>query len=404
MNTNLKKLQDENGQLWEQMRDLVDRAKSESRDMTAEEQGQLDTMMANHTKNEKNINRLQQFEAIMAERADTKIAEEKPEPSKEDKHKEYQRVFWKFQRTGSRGLTSSEIDMIAKAQTTVTDSAGGYMVPQGFSNELHVEMALWGSMLDVCRVINTETGNQIDWPTVDDTGQTGALLTETSQVTEQDITVGQKQLDAWTYTSKLIRVQNQLLQDSFFNLESFLMEAFARRLGTTENAHFTTGSGSSQPNGFVTAGTVGKTTASNSTVTGAELIDLIHSVDRVYRRNARFMMNDASLAIIKKLVIGNSGADNRPLWMQSLVPGEPNTILGHPYTINPDMASFGAGAKPVAFGDFSYYLIRRAGGIVMRRLTERYADYNQTGFVAFDRVDGELLSTSAIKILRNPTT
>jgi HK97 family phage major capsid protein len=402
----LNQLQDERGRLWEQMRDLANQAKKEGRELTTEEDTRVDAMLKDHNALESQISRKAKLEDVLkaqAEQEAKRAKESKPE-SKEDKAKRYNDTFWKYQKKGRRGLNSSELDLISKAQTTISDTAGGYMIPQGFSNQLHEEMALWGGMLEVCQVINTETGNQIDWPTEDDTGNTGALLAETVAASEQDVTIGQKQLEAWTFTSKLVRVQNQLLQDSFFNLPAFLQRKFARRLGTAENSYFTTGSGSSQPNGFVNAASVGETSASNATVTGPELIDLIHSVNRVYRRNARFMLNDASLAIIKKLTIGTSGADNRPLWTQDLRAGEPGLILGHEYTINPDMADFGAGAKPIAFGDFSYYLIRRAGGIVMMRLSERYAEYNQTGFVAFDRVDGELLSTNAIKMLRNPTT
>jgi HK97 family phage major capsid protein len=400
---NLKTLQDKNGQLWEQLRDLVNRAKSENRELSADENNQVDTMLAEHGKNEKDIQRLSQMESIMAQKADRMPTEKQP-LSKEEEQKAYHDVFWKYQKFGMRRLNNTEVGLLQRAQTTITDSAGGYTIPQGFSNELEVAMAAWGGMLQVCRIINTLQGNEIDWPTVDDTGTSGSLLAETVQVSESDVTFAQKKLNAYTYTSGLVRVQNQLLQDSYFDMQNFLTGAFARRLGVIQNTHFTTGDHSSKPNGVVTAATVGKTSASNSTVTGAELIDLMHSVDPAYRTNARFMMNDASLAIIKKLTIGSSGADNRPLWTQDLRIGEPGLILGHPYTINQQMADFGAGAKPILFGDFQYYIIRRAGNMIMRRLDERYADYNQTGFVAFDRVDGELVQSAAIKVMRNPTT
>lgn len=397
----VKELLDEKAVLHDQMTDLVERATKEGREMTSDEDQQFDAINKEYEAINGKLERAQRIEKLNAEKA-----KEVKQEVKEKKEPEYDNVFWKYFKRGMRSLTSPEQNVLSQFRgtdpQTTTVTAGGYTIPTGFSNELSIAMAAWGGMLQVSRIVRTETGNQIDWPTVDDTATTGALLTEAGTGVVGDMTFGTKTLNSYMYYSKIVQVSVQLLQDSYFDLQSFLRDAFARRLGTIINSHATVGTGSSQPNGVVTAASVGKTSASNSTVTFAEMVDLVHSVDPAYRNNGRFMLEDASLAIIKKLSIGTS--DARALWQPSWRDGTPDTIDGYPYTINQDMASFGAGNKPIAFGDFSQYVIRLAGDTTFVRLDERYMEKLLVGFLAYQRMDGELIDTNAIKVLRNPTT
>lgn len=398
-----KQLRDERAVIQENMRDLINRAKSESRDMSAEETTQFDNWDSELNNLSSQLERAAKIEAMEAERA-KKVPEVKPEPK--DPVKEYENTFWKYARTGFPGLDNDEKNVMYQfrgtSPQTTSATAGGYTIPQGFSYELYQTMEKWGGMLENCRIFNTTGGETIKWPTVDDTGVTGGIMTEGSAVAVSDMTFSSKDLDAYTYTSYVVKVSRQLLQDTAFNLEEFLRDAFARRLGTGMNAHFTTGTGSSQPNGVITAASVGKTTASNSAVTRSELVDLVHSVNPAYRANAKFMFNDTTLSLIKKLAFGS--ADARPLWQLSMRDGEPDRIEGYEYFINQNTASFGSGNKPAAFGDFDQYVIRMAGDPVFLRLDERYADEFNVGFIAFQRADGELIGTDGIKVLRNPTT
>ena len=164
------------------------------------------------------------------------------------------------------------------------------------------------------------------------------------------------------------------------------------------NTHFTAGDGVSKPSGVMTEATLGVTAASATEFTADELIDLEHSVDRAYRRNARLMMNDDALRVVKKLKDGAG----RYLWLASPADGEPDTILGHAYTINQDVPAIAPSAKSILFGDFSKYYIRRITGARVLRLVERYADYNQIAFVAFQRWDGALIDagTHPVKYLQ----
>jgi HK97 family phage major capsid protein len=200
-----------------------------------------------------------------------------------------------------------------------------------------------------------------------------------------------------------------MLQDSAFDIESWLSRALAMRLGRAINAHFTNGSGGgTQPEGVITgAQSYGTTATGAGNVTGVtydNLVNLIHSVDPSYRDNAEWMFHDSTLRAIKQLKDGQQ----RPLWQQDMALGERPTILGYPYVINQDVPVMAASAKSILFGDFSYYLIRDVQDIRLLRLDERYADFLQTGFLAFLRTDGLLANAggtnSPVKYYANSAT
>ena len=277
-----------------------------------------------------------------------------------------------------------------RAMSVGTDSAGGYTVPEGFYNQLTEAMKAFGGMrASRATVLTTASGAPIPFTTANDTGNTGAILGENTQVAEQDSTFGTVNIGAYMYTSKLVRVSLQLIQDSAFNLEAYLATMLGTRIARITNTHFTTGDDDSKPNGIVTASTAGKPGASGqvATVTYADLVDLQHSVDPSYRTGAEWMFHDSTLKALKKLVDGES----RPLWAPGIAVREPDTILSHPYVINQDMPVMEASAKSILFGDLSKYLIRDVTGAQLLVLRERYADYLQVGFLAFSRHDGDLI-------------
>ena len=289
-----------------------------------------------------------------------------------------------------------------RAQAASTPAAGGYTVPQGFLPELMKAMADWGPMLDpaVTRVIDTDTGNALPWPTADDTANVGALLSENAQATEQDITFGVGQIDAWTYTSKIIRVSLQLLQDSAFDMDSLINELFGERIARAANTDLTVGNNASRPNGIVTAAPMGKTAASATVITSDEVIDFYHSVNPAYRRSPKFgmMFNDNTLKVLRKLKDGQGN-----YLLESLKDGGATLNLAGisvPYTINQAVADIATGARVMVAGDFNKYIVRRVKDFTLMRLVERYADYLQVGFVAFNRIDGELADAAAVKHFR----
>jgi HK97 family phage major capsid protein len=285
------------------------------------------------------------------------------------------------------------------------DTAGGYTVPQGFYGQLIDAQLAYGGMIEASFVFDTTTGNSLPVPTDNDTSNKGQILGENVQVPQGDIAFGAVTFNAYTYSSKLVLVSNQLLQDTAFNLDAWLSGKLGVRIARITNDHFTFGTGASQPTGATIAATLGYT-AGGSTSSGSttaisfdDLIELEHSVDPAYRKGASFMFADSTLKSIKKLKDGLG----RPLWLPGLAVKEPDTINQYAYNINQSMAAMAASAKSVLFGDFKNYFIRRVAGVQILRLTERYADFNQVGFLAFQRWDGNMVDagTHPVKYLQN---
>lgn len=287
-------------------------------------------------------------------------------------------------------INEERIVKALRAQSVGTDSEGGYTVPEGFWNSLIESRLAFGGMRQARTfVFRTATGNDLPIPTVDDTSNTGAILNENTEDSELDVVFSEVILQAFKYTSKIVKVPFELMQDSAFDMAAFLGRILGTRLGRIENTHFTTGDASSKPNGAVTASALGKTAASSTAITHAEMTDLEHSVDPAYRNGAEFMFNDSTLSAIKQLTVGSS--DDRPLWAPGMVAGAPNTINGLPYVINQDMGSIATGVKVALFGDFSQYWIRDVGSLRLKRLDERYSEFDQVAFVALMRTDADLI-------------
>lgn len=418
MATTSRQLLETRANLHEQMRDIVRNAEKEGRDINNEEWErfnkfeadvrELDAKIENHKKLEEFKARESEQEA---ERREDRMLKNPGEGGDKNKNEQYREVFWKYARHGAGALNAGEVALMEEIrgtnpQITTVDGQGGYLIPEGFSNQLETRMKFFGGMLEAAQEFNTSTGQPIAWPVVDDTSVSGALLDEASpSIAVDDMTFTQKMINAYTYTSKFVKISRQLAQDSAFDLEGFLQEQFANRLGRAINAALTTGDGSDKPYGVVTAVVAAGGTVSaqnDDVITRTDLVNLQHGVDRAYRFNGAYMFNDTTLAAIKKLSFGTS--DDRPLWQPSIIVGEPDRIEGFPYFINNDMANIAAGAYPVLFGDFKKYVYRTVGQTVFLALRERFADALQIGYIAYKRVDGELIQANAIKALRNLNT
>ena len=417
---NMKELREKQAKLVAQARAALDEMDGADETRAAELEKRHDTIMAEYDQIDKQLERIERLnaaEARASERAERAAAARRPTPddgqtgaAEPATAPDPRAVFTRAMTLGLEFMDPEERQMAAAMQANISDemraqaagtsTAGGFTVPEGFLPEITKSMALYGPMLDgnITRVIRTATGAKLPWPTVDDTANVGALLAENTAVAEQDVTFGQKSLDAYTYTSKLVRVSLQLLRDSAFNMEAFLAEIFGERIGRAANTDLTVGDGASKPNGIVTASSLGKTAALNSAITADELIDLQHSVDPAHRSapGARWMFHDSTLAAIRKLRDGQGNY----LWQAADVrSGAPAQILGHPFSVNNAMPQIASQAKPIVFGDFQKYIVRQVEDFTMLRLNERYADFLQAGFLAFNAIDGELADTAAVKHL-----
>jgi HK97 family phage major capsid protein len=295
-----------------------------------------------------------------------------------------------FSTRAMRSLDPLETWEYRVAQGVGTGPIGLYTVPDEAMRPLEIALLAFGGMRQASTVFRTASGADLPIPMVDDTGNLGALVAENTTQTEQGVTFTQLVLNSFKYTSKYVLVSVELLQDSAVNIPEMLGRLLGERIGRITNQHFTTGDGVNKPRGVVTAATLGSTGATGTTTSigYGDLVNLEHSVGIAYRRpNGRFMFADTTLRQIKKLVDGQQ----RPLWLPGMAVREPDTILGYPYTINDDIPGMAANAKSVFFGDFSKYLIRDVLDIVLLRLDELYAQYQQVCFLAFSRHDGDLL-------------
>ncbi|MFF8659467.1 phage major capsid protein [Streptomyces huasconensis] len=355
------------------------------------------------------------YTQVVAANGDTEEAEEaRARHGGEEGVTAYSNAWRSWLRDGTQDLTSEERNVLRsgwvdgkelRAQGVATGAAGGYVVPPEFRAKMVETMKFYGAMRQVAEVITTATGATLPWPTNDDTANVGAILGENTQVTEQDVTLGQQDIGAYMYTSKLVRVSLQLLQDSVLDFETWLARKLGERIGRIQNTHFTTGTGTNQPEGVQTNAVIGKTggTGQTTSVIYDDLIDLVHSVDPAYRNSGRvqFMLADSTLGSVRKL----KDTQNRPLWEPSVQAGVPDKVVGYSYIVNQDMPAMAANAKSILFGDFfAGYLIRDVSDIQTLRLSERYADFLQVGFLAFARTDGTPQDTAAIRAYRNSAT
>jgi HK97 family phage major capsid protein len=299
-------------------------------------------------------------------------------------------------------------DMGSGGGNALQGVGGGYFVPVGFVDEVEDAMKFYGEMLQSSSIVRTASGQPLPWPTDNDTTNAGELVGEGQQVSVQDIALGNIVFGAYKFSTKLIKVSIELLQDSAFNLETFVLNKFGVRLGRIVNTLTTVGTGVNQPKGIVPAATAGPTAVGAATndggaETGAtsigsdDLVALEHSVDRAYRRGAAYMMHDLTLQYLKQL----KDKYGRPLWRASIGVGAPDLIGDYPYFVNNDMDQIATTKKTVLFGQLSKYQIRAVKELAVIRLSERFADYGQVAFIGFARYDGNLLDagTHPVKYL-----
>jgi HK97 family phage major capsid protein len=333
-------------------------------------------------------------------------ASETPEQSREERQAthdaEYLRAFESYARNGMEDLKPEQRQLLAANyvqgesranQTTSPGSAGGYLIPPGYRQIIIERMKAFGGLLQYATVINTSTGNPLQWPTNDDTANQGAILAESTGISGfTDFTFGTATLGAWLYASGIAKVSVQLLQDSVFDLNTWLPDHIGTRIGRKVASVLVTGAGTTEPLGVATNATAAVTGADQTSITYDNLIDLEHSLDPAYRNNCRFMMADATLAVIRKI----KDSQGHPLWVPVPVPGMAPTINGNPYFVDQGMAVPGASNKSILFGDFARaYVVRQVLDMNMVRFSERYMDALQIGFLAFTRLDATVQDSNA---------
>lgn len=306
---------------------------------------------------------------------------------------EYKNAFWNAMRTrGGEGLDP----VVRNALQIGTDTEGGYLVPDEFERTLIEALEEENIFRKLASIITTSSGDR-KIPIVASKGG-ASWVDEEGAIPESDDSFAQISIGAYKLGT-MIKVSEELLNDSVFNVEAYISREFGRRIGNKEEESFFIGDGTGKPTGILNAtggAQLGITTASATAITMDEIMDLFYSLKAPYRNKATFVMNDATVKAIRKLKDGNG----QYLWQPSLIAGTPDTILNRPIYTSAYVPAIASAAKTIAFGDFSYYWVADRQGRTFKRLNELYAVTGQVGFVATQRVDGKLILPEAIKILQ----
>lgn len=301
----------------------------------------------------------------------------------------YKKSFWNVMRNKHSNA------QILNALQEGTDSEGGFLVPDEFEHTLIQSLEEENIFRKLAHVITTSTGDR-KIPVVASKGS-ASWVDEEGTINDSDDAFTQVSIGAYKLGT-LIKVSNELLNDSVFNLEAYISKEFGRRIGTKEEDAFFNGNGVGKPVGIFNAtggAQTGITTASATEIKADEIIDLFYSLKASYRKKAVWIVNDSTIKAIRKL----KDANGNYLWQPALTSGTPDTLLGRPVYTSSYVPTIAAGAKTIAFGDFSYYWIADRQGRNFKKLSELYAATDQTGFVATQRVDGKLILPEAIKVL-----
>ncbi|WP_169008365.1 phage major capsid protein [Faecalispora jeddahensis] len=392
-------LREKRAKAWDAAKAFLDTKRGGDGLLSAEDTSTYDKMEADVVALGKEIERLERQSVIDAElsKATSNPITNTPSKCTEEKtgraSAEYKRSFWNAMRTRA----GEGLDPVVKNALQIgTDTEGGYLVPDEFERNLVEALEEENIFRRLANVITTSSGDR-KIPVVASKG-TASWIDEEGTIPESDDSFGQVSIGAYKLGT-LIKVSEELLNDSVFNLESYISREFARRIGNKEEESFFGGDGSGKPTGILAAtggAQLGVTTAGATAIALDEVLDLFYSLKAPYRNKAVFVMNDSTVKAIRKL----KDSQGQYLWQPSIQAGTPDTILNRPLYTSAYVPAIAAAAKTVAFGDFSYYWVADRQGRVFKRLNELYAATGQVGFIATQRVDGKLILPEAVKVLQ----
>ncbi|VTU29468.1 phage major capsid protein, HK97 family [Variovorax sp. PBL-H6] len=318
-----------------------------------------------------------------------------------------------FLRNSPNMMSAAQLKTVRNAMSTTTGSQGGFTVAPMIASEMVSLLKGYGWMRRVARRTTTEKGNDMSYPTSDGTGEVGELLAQNAPASSLDPSFGTAPIPTYSFSSKVFTVPMELLQDSQVDIVSFIMGRARDRIGRSQNAFFTTGTGTNQPTGLVTASSVGKTgtTGQTLTVTYDDLVDLADSVDEGHlgMPDAEagssdvlpgWMFSQTTRKVIRKL----KDTNGRPIWVPA-AGGELPQLLDAPVYINNDMPAPAANAKSIAFGNLNSYMIRDVLEVRLHRFDDSaYALKGQVGFLGVVRSGGALLDSGAVKLYQHSAT
>ena len=395
----LMEMRDKRVQSWNAAKAFLESHRGEDGTLSAEDDAIFNKMMDDVDKLGREIARMEKMEAMDVEmsKATSKPLTSAPTTRMEDEPVSktgrggngYAKNFWNAMRSKS---VSHEV---LNALQVGTDSEGGYLVPDEYERTLIEALEDQNIFRQLAHVIHTSSGDR-KIPVVASKG-TASWIDEEAQYPESDDAFGQVSIGAYKLAT-MIKISEELLNDSVFDMPAYIAKEFARRIGAAEEEAFFTGNGTGKPLGILAAtggAETGVTAAAADKITMDEVIDLFYSLRAPYRRNAVFIMNDATVKALRKLKDGQG----QYLWQPSITAGTPDTILNRPVYTSGFMPTLATGNKTILFGDLGYYWVADREGRSFKRLNELYAPTGQVGFLASQRVDGRLVLAEAMKCL-----
>ena len=393
----INELRTKRATLWGTMEGFLDTHRNEKGVLSAEDDAVYAGMekdLDDLTNEIKRLERREAHETELSKPVSQPVTEKPERPTAFEKpgraSDEYRKNFWTAMRN------KNPLPEIVNALQVGQDSEGGYLVPDEYERTLVDALREENVFRRLAHVIHTSSGDR-KIPLVASKG-TASWIDEEGAYVESDDAFGQISIGAYKLGT-MIKVSEELLNDSVFDIEAYITSEFTRRIGAREEESFLNGDGVGKPVGILAASggaDVGVTAASPTALTVDEMIDLYYSLRVPYRKKAVWLLNDATIQAIRKLKDGNG----QYLWQPSLVSGTPDTILGRPVVTSAYMPVAAAGAKTVAFGDFSYYWIADREGRSFKRLDELFAATGQVGFRGSERVDGKMILPEAVKVLQ----
>ncbi len=389
-------LREKRAKAWETAKNFLDSRRGENGLVSDEDNATYEKMETEVVNLGKEIDRLEKQAAIDLELSKATSAPLLEKPQTDEKSRktgrasnEYKNAFWQVMRNKA-GLE------VKNALQIGSDAEGGYLTPDEFEHTLVEALEEEDIFRGLANTIQTSSGDR-KLPVVATKGD-ASWVDEEGANPESDDSFKQVTLSAYKLAT-MIKISEELLNDSAFDLESYVAKEFGRRIGTKEEEAFFVGDGTGKPTGILDAtggGQLGKSTSGTTAISFDEIMDLFYSLKSPYRKNATFLMNDSTVKAIRKLKDGGG----QYIWQPSMVAGTPDTILNRPVLTSAYMPEISAGNKTVAFGDFKYYWIADRQGRSFKRLNELFAVTGQVGFVATQRVDGKLILPEAVKYLQ----
>ena len=388
-------LREKRAKAWEAAKAFLDSKRGGDGLLSAEDTATYEKMEQEVVDLGKEIERLERQAAIDAE-LNKPVSEpitNKPNNNPDGEEKKgratdrYKKTFW-------NAMRRKNFYDVENALQVGTDSEGGYLVPDEFEHTMVEALEEENFFRSIATVIQTSSGDR-KIPVVATKG-TASWIDEEGAYPESDDSFGQVSIGAYKVAT-MLKVSDELLNDSVFDLEAYISKEFGRRIGAKEEEAFFTGDGKGKPTGIFSAagGASDGVTTAAAGITFDDVMDLFYAVKSPYRKKAVWVLNDTTVKALRKLKDNNGNY----IWQPSVQAGQPDMILNRPYHTSAYVPEVAAGAKVMAFGDFSYYWIADRQGRSFKRLNELFAANGQVGFLASQRVDGKLILSEAVKTM-----